>query len=1676
MNNKISFIRRMVALALSAAMIISMIATPVFAGGANGYSFRWRTNDLMNDDLSIYSGSVSPERNDEVLLEWTYNDMFINEPMTLTYHLKDKREVVFTIKRLASGVVEVSYGIKDLNQPLTPLILSEIEKYQVYDQAKGIFVAPNLIANSNPNFSVTTDFGDKAELRFSIIENQGFAFMLEDGTRVRFKWNTASRLFQFSTNKAAAVSRYYDFTLSNNSVDINTGSDTKSIMLNCLTGIAQSTFKCVPFDAGQTTPSSPAPYPSYVANNLSKAGTIVDQTNPSSLAPDPANDCGVYLTVDIPTTWDSISGTFKTQPKSHANIKINIAVSNFTTITISNLYTADDTLIDVTATGNAVIGKITGTATTITVPLTNLPPSTLFDRSFVSFTAINADEGHSFDSRITNLGSESIYTFLEYKMVNFGPDKFFLEVRPYCYYSQVPDEFGNRRTTAGYYRLYANDDRNFNDNNIVVRNLKDNLDAPRLYIPVSLSLYGGNSKVQWFMIDYSTTPFAPTGGPYIQSQQLGYKPDPASMKLGEPEDLQIISSSVITDESGNEFLQVRMKWTAGPYDILKSLMEAPSAQSFDFHFYRAETPSGHDYDKNLTLNPAKDVDEWLTVRLTPDMTNIADTKSKSSLTNIPLDDTMKAVIVPGTAVVGVESSTKVRDVNIVTCEVTVRIPISAKDEPVIPSPFFRYPGLYYVSERASYTKVNKYVTPENVAVPLTINGPAKYEVPQPQNVQAVTPVEISDAFDMRAIDLSWNSIWEKHLASYREYMLNPKGYTLKNDGQDSVSYNIYVTTSRTQMDELLKYSGQKDKSGLASLVTVGLLPSNNSGTMQMSDAEVEGFLNNLRSGKVVCLSGMEQLNANIESQLLELLRMDMNQVYYFAVETQITPFKLKSDGSIDESAKANESDVITRVSKLSDIVSVTTKTDREEPTDDYLTPRIPKIFNKKGITLSKATVYWQFTPALSTDEEAKFQYELIRIKDFMLTDIVDGDVVLSSKFQKIPLSEVMANISAYNANWKTAAWKTSGTGASSITKPYGENKAASTYSYEKIGEEFNLTDSDLIPNQVYYYYLRVIKVVNGAETAYSDWIGLSVTTDPVQAPTDLVVERGGTYDKKTQIPISFNSMIDLRIASNAAAFRFEYSIKMDGEDWQTPVTMAVSSLTMTDSAKQDNTHYEYTINNVIPGKSYSVRVRMAQLISGEWIFSPYSAVATTKTDIDPEEAALDGKANEWFEYLKNMLGKLIRQPYWVVEDTVNAHTGLYRTATIDGEFAKNPGTSYNLGKAAPMQVYYLPSKVLEKAIAVNEKFVINYENIQIVIPAKVFDPSTSAVQKAVTDVKEKKAADYYVRITVRMTSFTGTAGDSAAISPKIELQAEIVNEKEQDGAFDLSIETNLITLVSNAAASKNYSADIKDMLKSGKTNEEMVKFIDSLVTEVQSGFRTQLQSKLKSNLGTSYLHTGFGDKVTVIGKFATGVAAKAAKLVNALWVSQVVSAVVGGVSFVTTENGTFIFTGSLLTVPGIDSLAGAEVLKSIIVKYGLEDFLGKNGTINLDDKVSNQMIAGTAARLLGADKNADIAKFLNDKGITVNSRTLYSNANQQDMLYLMMNVYEGKTKTKMSSMRITDYNKANKFTGIDSKNLLSVRCAFEIGLIKDSDFSPNGTITIRVFLSVLNNLNSKVKL
>ncbi len=1585
-------------------------------------NFLWNKEATLNENLELVARASD---SDEVFLSWDIDTIGgapnADGTYTLTYPIADGKEIEFKVIR-KNGKSQVTYKVNGNNEVKNNGNDSN-KKLLIYKD--GTYVTANKTNfPDNDTFKLDSTYaasGDTKNVSFEIGKNGGAAFQY-GGNTIKFLWKDGKMYF---VTNAVVKGNIYPFQLSYTYNSTNE-SEKKNIFLGIDT---VNGFVVKPFANAQ--------------NGSNTGKDLISQTT-RPIQEYPGGDIvGVSITFNTPKEWkqnqpSGSGGKFEfVNPTNNKDTEVvfnlgHSEVDKKLQVRIANIYSNNNVTIN--STDKSITGEYTYNSAnnTGTLILKNLEASTIY--SDISISAERQND--PFETLEATLPIGTVYTYPKYRIIALGASEFYLEIEPYEGYDGFYVVYqGSQQGTLSKWSTY--EEKNQGKDKILI----------------SVPLDAINPQEKFFRVDFSFTPpdLNPGTQQQFTSQILQYKPFEQDIVLSSPKNLEIVSANIVKKDSDPENLFLTLKWDIDYESVLAGLMKQHTnngkAFNIDYLFYKGNTPNSFEENDFVGVN----------LDFTNGTTDIKYTlPSKYNDTGIELVNE-KTFTTERTEVSG-NKTNKILEAN-----VTFKIPVSSKDDN--DKRVLQYPNTYFLANKGQYviktnTSEENYETGLSLPVTLTLNGIEDIEVPAPQNLQVLQDTITQDKFSINFDTLKYKDEADL-LYNYNEIMLKTIGRELKDE---SIKYDFYITQDKALFDELVKYSKDEE---IPNNIKQKINKYNNQQTMTNEGININvktesgdkgTLLDTLRQKGIVQIANVNQ-DIKLSKQRINFEGLDENETYYIVGRTNVTPYE--KDTPLTDKLD---------YSKFSKMITATT-IKPETPDESEKVPPAPNKFVADNITLNSANLIWnRVNDSVQDGQDTKstLEYQFIKIKGEALPDSF-----LKSK-------------DSYEKTWQNLSNIKNKEGLRTIeNKLYEFDSTNNTFStteaskdrYEYInwqGSEGNILDKTLSPNQVYFYYIRTVRIVDGEDKAYSVWVPLSFTTKNTTGPTNLRVEPKAEYNKKSEVVISFDiPKMDLSLIGTE--YDLQYSLKEDLGEWSKDTTMDKTKLTFVENQDGKTIKVTYKITGLKSGTMYTIRVRMIN----NPLNAPsiYSNEVEHRTDSDNNENEYDEDVNNWDKNFKDQIEDLKNQPYWFGKDTSSNTVVYYRPQYFDKIISSTNNSIIDLvaGKGGSYKEYYLPASAIIKAFDANKGFKISYNGADVIFSAKTINPYDNDVIKKITEeigTKSSNLQDYFIKLSVDFRNNKYIIDGSNSLSPSAQISISVIGTKSLIVDWDSQMLSYIDELLKEKEFSTEIKEEIEELIKDKTDNNIMVQKISKMVDSFKSKFGDELGKDLNSlsrkTLGIQYLNGDIIFAYTISADISTGGYKKS----QGNWISIAVKDYLGKKAIYIRETGEYIFAGKKLVINGVGNLPNGNQMTNIVVKYGLDDFLGKDGNINLKSPMTRRQVIGSLARLAGASRTQDSVEFFKTKGITLSTRNMDNNITTEEAVYITMKVYEMRSGTKLETVKIRNYKLTQDIKNINTNYKKSIQVAFETGIYNNANMNAKGTITVQEFLQTLVNMST----
>lgn len=949
---------------------------------------------------------------------------------------------------------------------------------------------------------------------------------------------------------------------------------------------------------------------------------------------------------------------------------------------------------------------------------------------------------------------------------------------------------------------------------------------------------------------------------------------------------------------------------------------------------------------------------------------------------------------------------------------------------------YEFPGVNFIRMRAIYvTDTGIGESEKSIADSISLST-IRYEIPIIGELD-YTPITVLDETEPLGIDINWDRV---DITEYTRHMLYPLGKSV-----DEIIYRVYISEDKSK---LLEFNIQD-------------LPAENG--VEFNIPLEEEDLVKLRSKEVLYSDIIDGKTST------DILGVDPNTNYYVRVVTRLKVTDEESNSEILSSEPSN-------------VLSMTTPVIPKEPNQDELIPLAPEntFVDYSNESMISADVYWEF-PKEVTLEDGIFGFEIISIEDRSLPSNLDGRGI---RVEEIVESEALED--------NVQGWKLLVEDGHYILKSY--EKEDDIYQWVESEEEFEvdgntvtLVDANNMTNKVYYYYVRTVTMQSGTTDVASSWAKDTLTTAPIKSPINLIVEYQSeyNYDPKTEAIIRFDAPIPVGSDLNNEYIN-EVFIKGDNDKDYSKTKYTSEFLDEVEGANDGYIRLYYKVENLEPGESYSIKVRIEDRTKGldklpdgtlTYPKSNFSERVTTRTEFDQEDYDKDNKYIEYVEYYISRAQELKEKPYWEVEKNGLIITK-YRGEYSSGELKFTSSSNYQLLNHNQItHTYYLPAEFIETANDEGVTLIFNDNTNQVGIrPYTISKDQTQEIMDKIDEINEydSSAKDYYIKLSINIGDYNAKINGKKPASDLINVEMQVVGSKKSEEDLEGDILYKL-----DVAINENKSELIKDLkeeLVDGIDDSKLLKIVTDTLELVKEDHKNYTETLIDQYIQEEYLTIENIEKPLYIAiKVDNTNQMIAYKKYGSVW-KEVTSRASGNIYDIEAkELGSYIILPISNMYKKLDDLYSGLVTDAI-VRYNLMEVFTTNELQNMNSNVDKYQLISSVARLLGAQRGEDTIAYLQSKDINISGSNLYENVTREETVDLLMQVYQVMHNIKLETVQIQSYYLIEDIEDINEMYVDTILRGSNLGIVKldEGRFNPNEVINLEELLETITRVVNKI--
>ncbi len=904
------------------------------------------------------------------------------------------------------------------------------------------------------------------------------------------------------------------------------------------------------------------------------------------------------------------------------------------------------------------------------------------------------------------------------------------------------------------------------------------------------------------------------------------------------------------------------------------------------------------------------------------------------------------------------------------------------------------PGTYYFTMRAIYDRFDdgRVLTYSNESNPVAVTFNVSEDiVPVVTEINAVTDSDGDYGVKFDVVDIS----------DYVTNMLDPIGWELGSSYERTYEVYLYQEVSGISLSET-NYSNAID-AGTFSGVT---------NTHTITDAQ----LDSLRAGEIIQIDIVNNLNSaeDTEKPSIYYKNLDPNEVYYVSIRTVIKPV-----------------DRTWAYSVFSSLETFTTGLEILPPTAAEQAPPAPTDFYIIDYPTNTSVQLGWTPPEYEVEEGEQLYFELVRSKGAVMEDaLLEIGYTLDEILGATANSAVA--FSTYNSN----------------VMMYDQQ--GNTTELDQISALNQVIDYTLTPNRIYYYYVRSVATSDGTHVS-SDWIRISVTTDPVERPINLAIEKIADYgyDGAHEAVISFMASIPEE-GVIPTDYDFEFAIKGPNDnDYVTVTTQSQYQVEMLEPVTEATNvpdgyqSYVYKITGLSYSERYDIKIRVLDYTielepDEDTPTSLYSDILVYRTEYDEEDDNSNKALEDYLTEYDRLTNELKSQDYWTLEEDEDVGVYKYRSAYLQTLLSIDNAYSLVAGDVDRLE-YYFPAETFNWVNDRQTVLQINMDPFVASLRPYMLDDTVDEISDAITDVAANYYKGYYIHLQVELSN--DTSMDVNPLTPVFDISMDVVMINDHDTSVEDDILYALVELIeerrelleeelTEALAQNIIDSTILDKLLYDQIDyvieahkEEATDIVDNAIEESNAIKEVEtailLQADLNSTDALGYTYDK-GD-----------------------WYDVFTFSLPNGYALEIVDMGKYVFCGTYGIALEIPTIEGGS---TIIKQYQLGTIFDlENG---LDDLASKQQIYDTFARIMGAERDADSVNYLSNQGLDgVNGIFMTSTVRQDDYVYLLMQIYEDLYNTDVSRINIKNMQGISNIGDFASYYREYIYAAVELGII-----------------------------
>ncbi len=818
-----------------------------------------------------------------------------------------------------------------------------------------------------------------------------------------------------------------------------------------------------------------------------------------------------------------------------------------------------------------------------------------------------------------------------------------------------------------------------------------------------------------------------------------------------------------------------------------------------------------------------------------------------------------------------------------------------------------------------------------------------------------------------------------------------------------------------------------------------------------------------------------------ENKWLKFTGLDNNQMYYVGARTALHV--------VDQSDKYKTSPnaVYDITSKLSKIYYLITGSDIVNPTDDERIPATPENFSLESSEDKSISLKW-LTPAFKEEENIAYGFELVRVEG---SELSDEDKESTRKMIDI----AKGNYSEFGGY---RLWTDDKDTTLKLEK---WNKANEKYEVDHISSwqadatnHYYLTDNDVNPNTIYYYYLRSIKQMSTGAILHSEWTRLAATTVPISGITSLreisnnqllqsygindfnvyyerviavegPVGEGLVTGKRGTCKLPDDIGFDI---SKKKSIDTEY-VSCDTNDYKTSPQYVLEAIY---PQKEDTALYIYRLKNLESGTKYDVRVAVVDLSRPitPYPMSRYCTPISVRTEFNQDDYDKKEKYEVYDKYYRDQLEDLANELYYVLTEDKNSFAIKFKEDRFQGELGSTRETTYLLPTKDNVTnfTYYLSAYNIKELARLRKGLKFIYDGVEVVIPYNFINEEyTKAYGNIIDDTNDLNSGieDFYLKLWFGLYNDTNYVQNYKVTSPRVQVAMKLIELSSINSDIDYAMDNIITEAVENDE--DKFMVELEKEL-GGKIDD---KGFSAFVEDKKDKLITQLQKRITSEISNyeldGYTLTDMYSPIQIRFRTSDQSSRIFTKPNLGNWTNTATTnSGVYAQAYMKTLGSAVNSSGADLAQKyGQESTSNAYLART---KYNLDPVFIRYGKLNPDtDTISKDLFIDIAFAICQIDSD-DVFELAQQKKKIASMFKFYNtNLTRQEVVYGVMTLYNEFSNININNVVINN-TLTSKNYNIKDYYKQPIYAGMQLGLITESDISnPNEVMTVNKMLDLI---------